>query len=248
MVSRRTLVRSLAACALMGCGVPSKGDAGAAASDDDAACTEGEMPRWVAHAGRIMVADNSIGVGYTGLVGGYRAQMASLLTARGVQHAWVGPQTDAYGSHRSISGVTADGQSAGLQIDCATYRPRIVVLGYAENDLGTAWTAAQTIESVRACVQAARAGAPQAIILVRTAIVPQNNGIPAYYARRDLFGEYNTLVHAMCADEGAIMVDIGAPTTTDGLHLDDTATGYPAAAAELTAAAVAALPGGVLSA
>lgn len=251
-VSRRTLMRSLAACALMGCGEPSKGDAGVAASDD-ATCTEGEMPRWVAYAGRIMVADNSLGVGYHGLVGGFRAPMSTLLTARGIQHTWVGPYSDAYGAHRSVSGISAVQQSSALQTDCETYDPRIVILGYAENDLGGAGggqsrTPAQAIDSMTSCIRWARAGAPQAIVLVRTVVVPQTNGIPGYYARRALFAEYNTLVPAMCAAEGAIMVDIGAPTTSDGLHFDDTPTGYPAAAAELVAASVAALPGGPLSA
>lgn len=243
MVSRRTVLGALAACALAGCD-------GRLRADDAGACERAgdEMPRWVAYAGRIMIADNSIGVGYLGLVGGFRPGLSAALTARGVGHVYVGPHSDAYGSHRSVSGVTASGQAAGLEADCATYRPRIVVVGYPENDIGTAWTAAETIESVRLCVQAVQSGAPQALVIVRSAIVPQTADIPAYHARRDLFAEYNGLGAAMCAAEGARWVDIGAPTTSDGLHPDDTSTGYPSIATTLAAEVVASLPGGPLSA
>lgn len=197
---------------------------------------------WIRYAGRIMVVDNSIGVGEEGLVGGFRAVIADELDALDIGHVWVGPYSDAYGSHRAASGTLAADQTSALQTDCETYDPRIVIIGYAENDLGTSYTAAQTIASVTACIQWIKAGAPQAIVIVRTAIVPQTNDIPAYYARRALFSEYNTLVPAMCESEGATMVDLGVPTTSDGLHLDDTATGYTAAGTTLAGTIVRLIP------
>lgn len=197
---------------------------------------------WIRYAGRIMVADNSIGVGHNGLVGGFRAVISDELDALDIGHVWVGPYSDAYGSHRSISGVLGADQTSALQTDCETYDPRIVIVGYAENDLGTSYTAAQTITFVTNCVNWVQAGAPQAIVIVRTAIVPQNATIPAYYARRDLFSEYNTLLPAMCSAEGVYLADIGAPTTSDGLHLDDTSTGYTSAGRTLAGVIVRRIP------
>lgn len=200
------------------------------------------MVQWTRHAGRILVADNSIGVGYHGLTGGFRAVMTTQLNALGIQHTWVGPYSDAYGAHRSVSGISAYQQSSTLQTDCETYDPRVVITGYCENDIGgTAAggqerTPAQAIASLTSCINWIQAGAPQALILVRTIVVPQTNGIPSYYSRRGLFTEYNGLLHALCASEGVTLVDIGAPSTSDGLHPDDTATGYTAIASALTSA------------
>lgn len=207
------------------------------------------MPQWIRYAGRIMIADNSIGIGYHGLVGGFRPTLGSALTSAGVGYAYVGPYSDAYGAHRSVSGISAYQQSSQLQTDCATYAPRVTILGYCENDLGGAGggqsrTPAQAIESMRSCIRWSLAGAPWTIPIVRSVIVPQTNGIPGYYSRRELFAEYNTLLPALCAEEGARYVDIGAPTTSDGLHPDDTPTGYPSMGAILAAAVLASLPGG----
>lgn len=207
------------------------------------------MPQWIRYAGRIMIADNSIGIGYHGLVGGFRPTLGSALTSAGVGYAYVGPYSDAYGAHRSVSGISAYQQSSALQTDCETYDPRVVILGYAENDLGGAGggqsrTPAQAIASMTSCIGWVRAGAPQAAIIVRTIVVPQNNGIPGYYARRDLFPEYNGLLPSLCASEGCQIADIGAPTTSDGQHPDDASTGYPAIGAILAAAVLSVLPGG----
>lgn len=257
ILSRRRMLQGVAAAALIRCsgaGAPDASPDDAGARELDAACAEDEMaPRWVQRAGAIMVCDNSLGVGYHGLVGGWRPSLSAALTAAGVSHSYVGPHSDAYGSHRAVSGISAVQQSSQLQTDCATYAPRVTILGYCENDLGGAGggqsrTPAQAIESMRSCIRWALAGAPWTIPIVRSVIVPQTNGIPGYYSRRDLFVEYNGLLPALCAAEGARHVDIGAPTTSDGLHEDDTPTGYPATGATLAAAIIATLPGGGLSA
>lgn len=208
------------------------------------------MAEWVKSAGRVMICDNSIGVGYMGLAGGFRPALGAALNAAGVSYGYVGPHSDAYGSHRSVSGISAVQQSSLLQTDSATYRPRVTILGYCENDLGGAGggqsrTPAQAIESMRSCIRWAIAGSPWTIPIVRTVVVPQTNGIPGYYSRRDLFVEYNALLPGLCLEEGAVLADIVAPTTTDGLHPDDTATGYPAIAAALAAVIIRSLPGGM---
>lgn len=206
------------------------------------------MASWIRYAGRIMILDNSIGIGYDGLVGGFRPGLTTALTDAGIKSVYVGPNSDAYGAHRAVSGVSAYEQSSSVQSDCSTHRPRIAIIGYAENDIGGSpgqgRTPAQAITAVSSIIDWVQAGAPQALILVRTIVVPQNDSeLPNYYSRRAYFEEYNSLLPATCTSQGVTCVNIGVPTTGDGLHPDDTATGYPSIATKIATAIIAAIPG-----
>ncbi len=205
------------------------------------------MAPWVRYAGRVLVMGDSITVGYNGLVGGWRVGLSTALTAATVQHAYVGPYSDAYGAHRGVSGTAACLQTSGVQTDCETYDPRVIVISYGVNDIGgnadggQQQTAAQTITAITNVINWCQAGAPQATILVASIIIPQTSAFASYYARRSIMEDYNTLLPATCAAEGVRFLDVGAPSTSDGVHPD--ASGYAAQAASIAGAVLAALPG-----
>lgn len=205
------------------------------------------MASWVRYAGRILVMGDSITVGHNGLVGGWRVGLSTALTTATVQHTYVGPYSDAYGAHRGVSGTAACLQTSAVQTDCETYDPRVIVISYGVNDIGgnadggQQQTAAQTITAITNVINWCQAGAPQASILVATVVVPQTSAFASYYARRAIHEEYNALLPALCASKGVRLVDMGAPTTSDGVHPD--ADGYADMAATHSAAILAALPG-----
>ena len=220
----------------MRCAPAAPPDAGGDASSDGDA-----MADWIRNAGRILVMGDSITVGYYGLVGGWRAGLTSALSTAGVAHATVGPYSDAYGNHRGVSGICAYQQTSSVQTDCETYKPSIIVSASGANDIGGGATAAQTIAELGEIIDWCRAGAPHAMIELQTVIVPQNNGIPSYYDRRDIFSELNGLLPALCVTYGVSLIDVGAPDTTDGLH--PSSTGYASMATAISSALLARIPG-----
>jgi lysophospholipase L1-like esterase len=203
---------------------------------------------WVRYAGRILIADDSTGVGAQGFVGGWRPGLSAALTAAGVGHTYVGPYSDAYGAHRAVNAISAYQQTSAVQTDCETYDPRLVLIGYGHNDVGglpdgaQGRTATQAIEALSDVIGWVRAGAPQALIFLRTVIVPQNPTIASHWARREIFEDLNGLLPALALSAGAHLIDVGAPTSTDGMHPD--APGYSAMASTIASAVLAALPGG----
>lgn len=205
------------------------------------------MADWIRNAGRILVMGDSITVGYHGLVGGWRVGLTGALSTAGVAYTTVGPYSDAYGNHRGVSGISAYQQTSGVQTDCETYKPRIIVIGYGANDVGGSAaggqqrTAAQTITELGEVIDWCQAGAPHAMLFLQTVIVPQNNGIPSYYDRRDIFSELNGLLPALCVSQGVTLIDVGAPDTTDGLH--PSSTGYSSMATAISDALLARIPG-----
>lgn len=205
------------------------------------------MARYVRYAGRIMISYDSLGIGYTDLVGGFRPELSAALTAAGVQHSYTGPSSDAYGAHRSVSGTAAVLQTITLQTDCETYDPRVVLLGYGVNDLGgnpdgQQQTVVQFLAGLSDCVAWVQAGAPQAIVIVQSVPIP-GPAFPTYYARRALNEEANTLLPAFCAARNCRLVSINDSDayTSDGVHR--TAAGYTLMATALSNAILAALPG-----
>lgn len=207
------------------------------------------MTSWVKSAGRIMVMGDSITLGWYSQLGGWRVGLGSALTSAGIGYSYVGPLSDAYGAHRAVIATAASQQTSAVQTDCATYRPRVVIIGWGANDVGgiadggQGRTAAQAIMSLGDVIDWTTAGAPQAKVFVQTVVVPQTSAIASYWAARATFSELNGLLPALCTSRGATLIDIGAPTTSDGLHPDQTATGYPAMASTIYAAVAAALPG-----
>jgi lysophospholipase L1-like esterase len=176
------------------------------------------MAAWVRNAGRIMVAGDSITVGHNGLVGGWRVGLSSALVAAGVAYSYVGPYSDAYGAHRGVSGDRAGAQGAGFQTDCETYDPSLVILGYGVNDIGGEYLdATGTLNAISDVIVRTQAGAPQALILVQSLVVP-GPGFPTYYANRAENIEVNAALPAFCSARGCYFVDIGSPETSDGVH------------------------------
>lgn len=200
------------------------------------------MAQWVRYAGRVLVMGDSVTVGYNGLVGGWRVGLSTALTAATVQHTYVGPYSDAYGAHRGVSGDRAGAQGAGFQTDCETYDPRVIIIAYGVNDIGGEYLdATGTLAALSNCVSLAQAGAPQAIILVQSLIVPSTNDFPTYYANRAENEAVNAALPAWCNARGVRFVDIGNPATSDGVH--PTAAGYATMVTAISAAVLAALPG-----
>lgn len=206
-----------------------------------------DVAPWVRYAGRIMISHDSLGIGYTDLVGGFRPELSAALTAAGVQHSYAGPYSDAYGAHRSVSGTAAVLQTSALQTDCETYDPRVVLLGYGVNDLGgnpdgQQQTVAQFLTGLSNCIAWAQAGAPQAIVIVQSVPIP-GPAFPTYYARRALNEEANSLLPSFCEARRCRFVSINDSDafTSDGVHR--TAAGYTLMAAALSGAILGALPG-----
>lgn len=200
------------------------------------------MAPWVRYAGRILCTGDSITVGYNDLVGGWRPGLSAALTAAGIGHVYVGNYSDAYGAHRGVSGDRAGAQGAGLQTDCETYDPRVIVFGYGVNDIGGEYLdAAGTLDAIETAIGYAQAGAPQAIVFVQSLVVPDTNDFPTYYARRAMNDAVNASLPALCDSLGCRFVDIGDPERSDGVH--PTAAGYATMTAAISAAVIAALPG-----
>jgi len=201
-----------------------------------------DVASWVRYAGRVMCTGDSITIGYNDLVGGWRPGLSTALTAASVGHVFVGPYSDAYGAHRGASGDRAGAQGAGFQSDCETYDPRVIVFGYGVNDIGGEYLDAQgTLDAIETAIGYAQAGAPQAIVLVQSLIVPDSNDFPTYYARRAMNVTVNAALPALCDSLGCRFVDVGAPELDDGVH--PTAAGYATMATAISAAVIAALPG-----
>lgn len=206
-----------------------------------------DVAQWIRYAGRILAMGDSITIGHNGLVGGWRVGLSSALTAAGVGHTFVGPYSDAYGAHRGVSGTAACLQTSAVQTDCATYGPRLILLNYGVNDIGGSAdggqerTAAQTITAMGGVIDWCQAGAPGAIILVGSIVVPQSPAFASYWARRAIHEEYNSLLPALCDSKGVVFDDAGAPETTDGVHLS--ATGYGVRAASIAARLLQFVPG-----
>lgn len=200
------------------------------------------MTSWIRYAGRIMPCGDSITVGETALIGGWRAILQTTLNAQNLAPVYVGSSSDGYGSYVGGSGTTAQGFAAGLSGLCTTYIPRVVILGWGANDIGGDGVDATTcLSRLSTCISGARSGAPQAIVLQQTLVVPQNGGTyPAYYAARATFEEVNAALPALCRSLGAELVDIGAPATSDGLH--PTGAGYTSVAAAISSALLRVLP------
>jgi lysophospholipase L1-like esterase len=232
MIARRGLL--LGALAALGCSVVPRAEGDA-------------MAGWVRYAGRVLVMGDSITLGAQGFVGGWRPGLSSALSAASVGHVYVGPLSDAYGAHRAVSGTSAYQQTSAVQTDCETYDPRVVVIGYGANDVGgtddggQGRTAAQTIAELGEAIAWVQAGAPQALVLMQTVIVPQDDTIASYWARRAIFSELNALMPGLATSTGVRLIDVGAPETTDGLH--PSAAGYAAMSSTIASAVLAVIPG-----
>lgn len=196
------------------------------------------MTDWIRYAGRIMPCGDSITVGETALIGGWRAILQASLNAQNFAPVYVGSSSDGYGSYVGGSGTTAQGFAAGLSGLCTTYSPRVVILGWGANDIGGDLAdAATTLDRMSACIEGVLLGAPQAICLQQTLVVPQSG---VYYGQRAVFEEVNAALPALCASLGVPLVNIGTPATSDGLH--PTGAGYASMADLIYAALLDALP------
>jgi lysophospholipase L1-like esterase len=170
-----------------------------------------------------------------GQVGGWRVYLVSMLFAAGVTAEFVGPYTNV-GAHRGVNGTSAFQQTSQLQTDCATYQPRIVPIALGVNDIGgladggQGRTAAQTLTELAECIAWVKAGTPQAIVLVQTVVVPQGPTYPTYWANRLEHVSLNESLPSLCAEHGATVVDVGAPETTDDIHMSDGVAGYQSVA------------------
>ena len=180
----------------------------------------------MASVGSIMACGDSITVGELGLTGGWRSGVASRLTAAGIAYSYVGPITDAYGSHRGESGTTAIAQvGAVIEANATTYQPDVAILAYGMNDIGMGNGPTAFLAALDDIVGWLRVGAPQVRILVLSVIRPGPNlyGYETYLADYDTV---NAALPAWCDARLCTFVDIGAPTTSDGVHPVDGASGY----------------------
>lgn len=202
---------------------------------------------------RIMIAGDSVDLGWNSQIGGYRPGLSAGLTAARVTHSFVGPLSDAYGAHRAVIGTAAADQTSQLQTDCVTYRPNVVIIGWLVNDIGgvaaggKGHTPAQAVNDVGVCVDWVKA-AGVSFVFVRTAVVPQTNDIQAYYDRRTEVAEGNSLLPSMITSRGGAsagihIFDAGTPTTSDGVHPDQQVAGYNSMATRAVNTFLLHLPG-----
>jgi lysophospholipase L1-like esterase len=199
---------------------------------------------------RIMWCGDSTTSGSAGLVGGMRLDAQDVLIAAGVPFRSVGPSADGFseggflvdGRHYGIGGVTQASRLGGvLTAVQATYTPDVLVLAYGVNDIGGATrTGAQALADTETLIGEIIAQDATARIVVRDCL--RLAGYPAYAAYESERAAYNAGIDALVAAQVALGRRVAAwhltsdPTTSDGLHPDDTATGYPSMAASAAAA------------
>lgn len=204
---------------------------------------------WINRAGRIMCMGDSITVGYTSLLGGWRPGLSSALTAAGISHEFAGVYVDAYTRHHAASGTAASQQTSALQTDCEAYDPATIIIGWGANDVGgnadggQQHSAATALADIGDVIDWCVAGAPQAFrlrrIFVQTLIVPQNATLATYYSRRQHSEQVNVGLVDLCDSKGVRLIDVGAPATSDGLHPSQ--AGYATMAATISAAVISAV-------
>jgi lysophospholipase L1-like esterase len=190
-----------------------------------------------ASLGRLLVAGDSIAIGYSALTGGWRLNTIANLEAMGVACTGVGPYTTGLGNHRAVSGEKAS-EVTDLQAVIAAYTPDAIVIAWGPNDIGAGDGAVATLAAINARIDDAQAaGIPNSRIFVQSIVKATAGPFAAFAVDYDTV---NAALPAACVTQGVTFVDIGAPANSDGVHPTD--AGYtntmqpPIIAAFMTAA------------
>ena len=201
---------------------------------------------WKRNAGKIMCAGDSITVGFNALTGGWRKKLFADLATAGIAFTAVGPYSSSSPgmsatAHRGLSGDKASAAKTGLGAEVATADPDVIVYGFGMNDLGSGTsTAAQYLNDMDACIDAAQANVFFAVHLVQTLIRPTSPH--SYFSNVSRFDTAQTDLPARVSAQGGAIINVGAPSLSDGVHPNDGASGFDAMATAIYNAILAAIP------
>lgn len=213
----------------------------------------GELRTWLRaqwEPERILYAGDSTTVGSGGLVGGFRLRLQDQLIAQGMPFTTVGPSGDGFseggypvdGKHYGVGGVTQASRLGGVLTGVmTTYPSEILVLGFGVNDIGGGTkTGAQALADTETLIGEVVALNASQRIVIRDCL--KLASYPAYAANEAERLVYNAGLDALATAQRALGRRVvrwaltSDPTTSDGLHPDDTATGYPSMAVSGAAA------------
>lgn len=203
---------------------------------------------WKRNAGKILCAGDSITNGADGYTGGWRKKLFADLATAGIACSGVGPYTTnspgmTQTAHRGLNGDKASAAKTGIGAQAATYLPSVVVYGWGMNDLGTGTSNSATyLNDIDACIDAVQANVPFALHFVQTLVYPTPGDEGNYYPNIAQYQSAQSGLQARVAAQGAILVDVGQPVLTDGVHPADGSTGYDAMATAIYNAILAAIP------
>ena len=193
---------------------------------------------------RILWVGDSTTAGLVGNTGGFRLRLQDQLIAAGMPFTTVGPTADGFseggyvvdGRHYGVGAATQASRLGGVLTGVmTTYPSEIAVLRLSINDIGPGTkTGAQCLADTETLI-----GEVIALNATQRIVIGDCLSFGAYAPYLANEGErlaYNAGLDVLAAAQRALGRRVVAwhltsdPTTSDGLHPDDTATGYPSMA------------------